>query len=423
MTIEDPVEYVFPSINQIQTNEQAGITFANGLRSILRQDPDVILVGEIRDVDTARIAVQSALTGHFVLSSLHATDSAAALHRFLDMGIESFLIASSVLAVVSQRLVRRICQTLQGALRAQGRGARLLRGERRHAQGRRSARARAATSAPAPATGTASASTSSCASPPRSSASSSGWATQDELQRMAVVPGHAHAARRGHPPRRGRRDDDLRSRPQHLRALRRGRSCRSIKFSAITPDGATVTGVEDAAHRQPGPPGARRARPRADRVIEKKSILQFEITQEEGPAHGAHALLPPDGGLHEGRVSRCSRRSRCMTEEIGEQGLPSGSWPRWPTRCAAGETFAGAAEPTPRRSPATTSASCAPPSSPATSTVLDQLADYIDRDIEATPQDQLGPDLPGDRLRASPSWPSSSSPPSCCPGSRPSSRR
>ncbi len=109
MTIEDPVEYVFPTINQIQTNEQAGITFANGLRSILRQDPDVILVGEIRDVDTARVAVQSALTGHFVLSSLHATDCAAALHRFLDMGIESFLIASSVVAVVSQRLVRRIC--------------------------------------------------------------------------------------------------------------------------------------------------------------------------------------------------------------------------------------------------------------------------------------------------------------------------
>ncbi|HAM03280.1 MAG TPA: pilus assembly protein PilB [Acidimicrobiaceae bacterium] len=111
MTIEDPVEYVFPTINQIQTHEQAGITFATGLRSILRQDPDVILVGEIRDVDTARVAVQSALTGHFVLSSLHATDCAAALHRFLDMGIESFLIASSVLSVVSQRLVRRMCQT------------------------------------------------------------------------------------------------------------------------------------------------------------------------------------------------------------------------------------------------------------------------------------------------------------------------
>jgi type IV pilus assembly protein PilB len=109
MTIEDPVEYVFPTINQIQTHEQAGITFATGLRSILRQDPDVILVGEIRDVDTARVAVQSALSGHFVLSSIHATDCAAALHRFLDMGIESFLIASSVVAIVAQRLVRRTC--------------------------------------------------------------------------------------------------------------------------------------------------------------------------------------------------------------------------------------------------------------------------------------------------------------------------
>ena len=108
-TIEDPVEYVLPSINQIQINEQAGITFAGGLKSILRQDPDIILVGEIRDVETARIAVQSALTGHFVLSSLHATDATSALHRFIDMGIEPFLIASSVIALVAQRLVRRIC--------------------------------------------------------------------------------------------------------------------------------------------------------------------------------------------------------------------------------------------------------------------------------------------------------------------------
>ena len=117
MTIEDPVEYVFSSINQIQTNEQAGITFADGLKSILRQDPDVILVGEIRDVETARIAVQSALTGHLVLSSLHATDAAAALHRFLDMGIESFLVASSVMAVIGQRLVRRICRSCRAPYR------------------------------------------------------------------------------------------------------------------------------------------------------------------------------------------------------------------------------------------------------------------------------------------------------------------
>jgi type IV pilus assembly protein PilB len=108
-TIEDPVEYIFPSINQIQINEPAGITFAAGLRSILRQDPDAVLVGEIRDVETARIAVQAALTGHFVLSSLHATDTAAALHRFLDMGIEPYLVASSLLGVVGQRLIRRLC--------------------------------------------------------------------------------------------------------------------------------------------------------------------------------------------------------------------------------------------------------------------------------------------------------------------------
>jgi type IV pilus assembly protein PilB len=109
MTIEDPVEYILPSINQIQINETAGVTFSEGLRSILRQDPDVILVGEMRDAETARIAVQAALTGHLVLSSLHATDTASAVHRFLDMGIEAFLVASSVLAIVGQRLLRRTC--------------------------------------------------------------------------------------------------------------------------------------------------------------------------------------------------------------------------------------------------------------------------------------------------------------------------
>lgn len=109
MTVEDPVEYSFPTINQISIHEQAGVTFAAGLRSILRQDPDAILVGEIRDVETARIAIQAALTGHFVLSTIHATDATSALHRFLDMGIESFLLASSMLAVVGQRLIRRTC--------------------------------------------------------------------------------------------------------------------------------------------------------------------------------------------------------------------------------------------------------------------------------------------------------------------------
>jgi type IV pilus assembly protein PilB len=108
-TLEDPVEFVFPTINQVQINEQAGMTFAGGLRAILRQDPDIILVGEIRDVETARLGVQAALTGHFVLSTIHANDSASALHRFVDMGIERFLIASSLSMIVSQRLLRRVC--------------------------------------------------------------------------------------------------------------------------------------------------------------------------------------------------------------------------------------------------------------------------------------------------------------------------
>ena len=108
-TIEDPVEYVFPSLTQIQINPAAGLTFATGLKAILRQDPDVILVGEIRDVDTARIAIESALTGHLVLSSIHATDACSALQRLIDMGIESFLVASTVTGMASQRLFRKIC--------------------------------------------------------------------------------------------------------------------------------------------------------------------------------------------------------------------------------------------------------------------------------------------------------------------------
>ena len=111
MTIEDPVEYIFPRVNQIQISEQAGMTFATGLKSILRQDPDVILVGEVRDVETARIAVQSALTGHRVFSSVHAIDAISSLYRLLDMGIEPFLITSAIVGVVAQRLVRRICSS------------------------------------------------------------------------------------------------------------------------------------------------------------------------------------------------------------------------------------------------------------------------------------------------------------------------
>lgn len=109
MTIEDPVEIRLPMIRQIQTNKEIGLTFASALRSILRQDPDVILVGEIRDEETGRIAVQSALTGHLVLSTLHTNDAAGAIARLRDFGIPPFAINSSLLCVIAQRLVRRLC--------------------------------------------------------------------------------------------------------------------------------------------------------------------------------------------------------------------------------------------------------------------------------------------------------------------------
>lgn len=109
ITVEDPVEYQLKGIGQIQVNPKIGLTFASGLRSILRQDPDVIMVGEIRDVETAEIAIQASLTGHLVLSTLHTNDAASAVTRLLDMGVEPFLVASSLVAVLAQRLVRNIC--------------------------------------------------------------------------------------------------------------------------------------------------------------------------------------------------------------------------------------------------------------------------------------------------------------------------
>jgi len=109
ITIEDPVEYEIPLIRQTQINPKAGLTFANGLRSILRQDPDIIMVGEIRDKETAEIAIQASLTGHLVFSTLHTNDAASALTRLIDMGIEPFLISSSIIGILAQRLVRLIC--------------------------------------------------------------------------------------------------------------------------------------------------------------------------------------------------------------------------------------------------------------------------------------------------------------------------
>jgi general secretion pathway protein E len=109
ITIEDPIEYQLAGVGQMQVNPKIELTFANGLRSILRQDPDVIMVGEIRDMETAEIAIHAALTGHLVFSTLHTNDSFGAVTRLVDMGIEPFLVSSSVIAVMAQRLVRRVC--------------------------------------------------------------------------------------------------------------------------------------------------------------------------------------------------------------------------------------------------------------------------------------------------------------------------
>jgi len=116
VTIEDPIEYAIDNIEQIQVNNRTGLTFANGLRSILRQDPNIIMVGEIRDPETANIAVNTALTGHLLLSTLHTNDAATTLPRLLDMNIESYLVASTVSIAIGQRLVRKICNTCKEEL-------------------------------------------------------------------------------------------------------------------------------------------------------------------------------------------------------------------------------------------------------------------------------------------------------------------
>src|SRR6185295_2849182 len=108
-TVEDPIEYQLGGINQIQVQPAIGLDFPHALRSILRQDPDIIMIGEIRDLETARIAVQASLTGHLVFSTLHTNSAAASITRLVDMGIESYLLASTVKGVLAQRLVRRLC--------------------------------------------------------------------------------------------------------------------------------------------------------------------------------------------------------------------------------------------------------------------------------------------------------------------------
>jgi type II secretory ATPase GspE/PulE/Tfp pilus assembly ATPase PilB-like protein len=118
MTIEDPVEYHLPGITQIAVRSKMAVSFATGLRSIIRHDPDIVMVGEVRDAETAQIAVQAALTGHLVLSTLHTNDAAGAVVRLIDMGVDPFLITSTLLAAVGQRLIRTLCAACKRPVRA-----------------------------------------------------------------------------------------------------------------------------------------------------------------------------------------------------------------------------------------------------------------------------------------------------------------
>lgn len=130
MTVEDPIEYDLDGIGQTQVNPRIDMTFARALRAILRQDPDVIMIGEIRDLETAQIAVQASLTGHLVLATLHTNDTASAVTRLVDMGVEPFLLSSSLLGVLAQRLVRRLCDQCREAYRPDETELRLLDGEK-----------------------------------------------------------------------------------------------------------------------------------------------------------------------------------------------------------------------------------------------------------------------------------------------------
>jgi general secretion pathway protein E len=115
LTVEDPIEYELPGIGQTQVNSKIDLTFAKALRAILRQDPDVIMIGEIRDYETAQIAIQASLTGHLVLATLHTNDAPSAVTRLIDMGVEPYLLSSSLLGVLAQRLVRKLCSTCKTA--------------------------------------------------------------------------------------------------------------------------------------------------------------------------------------------------------------------------------------------------------------------------------------------------------------------
>ena len=386
----------------------------------------MILVGEIRDVETARIAVQSALTGHLVLSSLHATDAVSALYRFLDMGIESFLVASSVLGVVGQRLVRRICDVLPGAVRADRRGARASTSE---AGGRAEDQFWAGDGLQllraTPATPAASASTRCCRSPTRcATLIVEPHPSHDEMRALAIEAGHARrcaseAMRAG----RAGRDHHRRSRPHHLHASEDD-GCRSTpgrrRRRARAP---SLTGVElarlDRPRRRVALLDRRRRRPRGH---EKRSWTQIEITK----AKVKRAEL-----MHFSRQLAAFVRAGIPILDAIAAHRRGGRQPRRSSSVMARRSTRTCGPACRSRTPSDQHPEVFPAyyrgilrSAELTGqldTVLDQLSHYIERDLEATPQDQVRAHLPGRHRRRCRSSPSSCSASSCCRSSRTSS--
>ena len=407
------------SINQIQTNEQAGLTFANGLKSILRQDPDVILVGEIRDVETARIAVQSALTGHFVLSSLHATDAVAGpapLPRHGDRVVPDRLVGARRRrpaagpphlplvqgAVHSPRDEELAFYEESGGRPTKttffhGAGLQLLR--RHRLPGARSA------------------STSCCRITPEIKRLIVGWATQDELRRLALKQGMRTLREEAVAPGRAGRHDHRRGHPQHLLALKaEGLTDGQVRvhrarLSRVARSAAPSRGRADAARRtSPCSSGtsAARGRPR------RRASCKFEITQKRVHAQGRRCTSRASSPSSSGPASRSSTRSRSSRRR-----RPTSSFAR---RVLADDR--GAA----RRRHLRRRCGRAPRGLPLVyvgilesaeltgnlDTSLDQLADYIERDTRGPAQVHVGPDLPRHRARHVVRRPSSSSQSSCC---------
>ena len=198
MTVEDPIEYALDGVAQTQVNPRIELDFARALRAILRQDPDVIMIGEIRDLETAQIAVQASLTGHLVLATLHTNDAASAVTRLADMGVEPYLLASSLLGVLAQRLVRTLCPACRVASRAHRRASRssspssACRATQPVSRPRR-----AATNATTRAFAAAPASTSCCSSTTRSAAASTTAPTSSRCAPPATRAGMTTLRRDG----------------------------------------------------------------------------------------------------------------------------------------------------------------------------------------------------------------------------------